>query len=63
MEFLKIPKLRGGVIMKLRGILNALIGVWFTIAPWAIGFADQSGALSSSIIFGNHSDYRVIMGL
>jgi len=31
--------------MKTRGILNALIGAWFTSAPWVIGFADQSGAL------------------
>jgi len=38
--------------MKLRGNLNALIGVWFIIAPWAIGYSDQSGALWSSIIFG-----------
>ncbi|AKO93224.1 SPW repeat protein [Priestia filamentosa] len=38
--------------MKTRGILNALIGVWFIIAPWVIGFSDQSGALWSSIIFG-----------
>ena len=52
MESLNIPKLRGGVIMKLRGNLNALIGVWFIIAPWAIGYSDQSGALWSSIIFG-----------
>ncbi|MGN2275082.1 SPW repeat domain-containing protein [Priestia megaterium] len=38
--------------MKTRGTLNALIGVWFTIAPWVIDFADQSGALSSSTFFG-----------
>lgn len=38
--------------MKTRGYLNALIGVWFIIAPWVIGFSDQSGALWSSIIFG-----------
>lgn len=38
--------------MKTRSYLNALIGVWFIIAPWVIGFSDQSGALWSSIIFG-----------
>ncbi|WP_242067963.1 SPW repeat protein [Priestia endophytica] len=38
--------------MKTRGSLNTLIGVWFIIAPWVIGFSDQSGALWSSIIFG-----------
>jgi hypothetical protein len=38
--------------VKTRGSLNALIGVWFIIAPWVIGFSDQSGALWSSIIFG-----------
>ncbi|MED3729440.1 SPW repeat protein [Priestia filamentosa] len=38
--------------MKTRGYLNALIGVWFIIAPWVMGFSDQSGALWSSIIFG-----------
>ncbi|MGG2091173.1 SPW repeat protein [Priestia aryabhattai] len=37
--------------MKLRGNLNALIGLWFIIAPWAIGYSDQSGALWSSIVF------------
>lgn len=38
--------------MKTRSILNALIGAWFTSAPWVIGFADQSGALSLSTFFG-----------
>jgi SPW repeat len=38
--------------VKTRGSLNALIGVWFIIAPWVIGFSDQAGALWSSIIFG-----------
>ena len=38
--------------MKTRGILNALIGAWFTSAPWVIGFADQSGALSLSTFWG-----------
>ncbi|AUO14691.1 SPW repeat protein [Priestia megaterium] len=38
--------------MKTRGILNALIGAWFIIAPWVIDFSNQSGALWSSIIFG-----------
>ncbi|MFF2445098.1 SPW repeat protein [Priestia megaterium] len=38
--------------MKTRGILNALIGAWFIIAPWVIDFSNQSGAFWSSIIFG-----------
>ncbi|GIN86687.1 hypothetical protein J6TS2_30730 [Heyndrickxia sporothermodurans] len=38
--------------MKTRSTLNALIGVWFIIAPWVIGFSDDSGALWSSVILG-----------
>ncbi|CAK8583447.1 SPW repeat protein (plasmid) [Priestia megaterium] len=38
--------------MKTRGILNALIGAWFIIAPWVIDSSDQAGAFWSSIIFG-----------
>ncbi|MCM3774146.1 SPW repeat protein [Priestia aryabhattai] len=38
--------------METRSILIALIGAWFILAPWVVGFSDQSGALWSSIIFG-----------
>ncbi|MBS4172604.1 SPW repeat protein [Bacillus sp. FJAT-49736] len=38
--------------MKTRSTLNALIGVWFIIAPWVVGFSDQSGALWSSVVIG-----------
>ena len=38
--------------MKARSVLNALIGIWFIIAPWVVGFSDQSGALWSSVILG-----------
>ncbi|MEK1828417.1 SPW repeat protein [Priestia megaterium] len=24
--------------MKTRGIINAIIGIWFVIAPWMLGF-------------------------
>jgi len=40
------------MIVETRSILIALIGAWFILAPWVIGFSDQSGALWSSIIFG-----------
>ncbi|KMY51578.1 SPW repeat protein [Peribacillus loiseleuriae] len=38
--------------MKTRSVLNALIGVWFFIAPWVLGFSDQTGALWLSVVFG-----------
>ncbi|WP_212031177.1 SPW repeat protein [Cytobacillus depressus] len=38
--------------MKIRSLLNALIGIWFFIAPWVMDFSDQSGALWLSLIFG-----------
>ncbi|WP_028401036.1 SPW repeat protein [Ectobacillus panaciterrae] len=38
--------------MKTRSTLNALIGIWFIIAPWVVGFSDQSGAVWSSVVFG-----------
>lgn len=38
--------------MKARSTLNALIGVWFIIAPWVFGFSDQTGALWLSGVFG-----------
>ncbi|MFF2449638.1 SPW repeat protein [Neobacillus sp. NPDC058068] len=38
--------------MQMRSLLNALIGIWFFIAPWVMGFSDQSGALWLSLILG-----------
>ncbi|MEK6445052.1 SPW repeat protein [Priestia aryabhattai] len=38
--------------MKARGIANAIIGIWFVIAPWLLGFSYDAGATSSSIVFG-----------
>ncbi|MCJ7842539.1 SPW repeat protein [Lederbergia sp. NSJ-179] len=38
--------------MKVRSALNALIGIWFFIAPWVMGFSDESGALWLSLIIG-----------
>lgn len=38
--------------MKWRNGLNAIIGVWFIIAPWVLGFADVSGAVWTSVVFG-----------
>ncbi|GAB1806171.1 MULTISPECIES: SPW repeat protein [Priestia] len=38
--------------MKTRGIINAIIGIWFVIAPWMLGFSYDAGATSASIVFG-----------
>ncbi|TVY00262.1 SPW repeat protein [Paenibacillus cremeus] len=38
--------------MKVRNVLSALIGIWFAAAPWIFGFADQNGALWTSVVFG-----------
>jgi hypothetical protein len=38
--------------MKTRSVLNALIGVWFAIAPWIFDFSDQSDILWLSVIIG-----------
>lgn len=41
--------------MKLRSIDNtivALIGIWFIIAPWIVGYSDDKGALWTSVIIG-----------
>lgn len=38
--------------MKALHWLNALIGIWFIIAPWALSFSGHSGALWASIIVG-----------
>jgi hypothetical protein len=38
--------------VKIRNSLNALIGLWFIIAPWVVGFSDNSGAVWTSVIIG-----------
>ncbi|MCZ8522238.1 MULTISPECIES: SPW repeat protein [Paenibacillus] len=38
--------------MTQRSSLTALIGLWFVLAPWIMGFAGESSALWSSIIGG-----------
>jgi len=38
--------------VKTRGIINAIIGIWFVIAPWMLGFSYDAGATSASIVFG-----------
>jgi hypothetical protein len=38
--------------VKIRGIINAIIGIWFVIAPWMLGFSYDRGATSASIVFG-----------
>ncbi|MFP7732407.1 SPW repeat protein [Priestia aryabhattai] len=38
--------------MKTRGFVNAVIGIWFILAPWMLGFSYDAGATSSSIVFG-----------
>jgi hypothetical protein len=38
--------------VKIRGIINAIIGIWFVIAPWMLGFSYDAGATSASIVFG-----------
>jgi hypothetical protein len=37
---------------KLNNSLAALIGVWFIIAPWALGYSDVSGAVTTSVVIG-----------
>ena len=38
--------------MKWRNWLAAIIGIWFIISPWVLGFSDKSGALWTSVIIG-----------
>ena len=40
-------------MVKTRGIINAVIGIWFVIAPWMLGFSYDTGATSASIVFGS----------
>ncbi|MEO2222761.1 SPW repeat domain-containing protein [Priestia megaterium] len=49
--------------MKLRGNLNALIGVWFIIAPWAIGVFKSIRSFMVKYSFWNYSSYCIFMGL
>lgn len=32
--------------------VNALIGVWFALSPWIVGFADHTAAMTSSVVVG-----------
>ncbi len=32
--------------------VNAVIGLWFIVAPWALGFSDKTAAVWTSVIFG-----------
>lgn len=38
--------------MKWAQWINALIGVWFIISPWTLGYSQYTGALWFSIILG-----------
>ncbi|WEG12872.1 SPW repeat protein [Pullulanibacillus sp. KACC 23026] len=38
--------------MKWAQWLNALIGIWFIISPWTLGFSQISMATTLSVIFG-----------
>ena len=40
-------------MVKTSGIINAVIGIWFVIAPWMLGFSYDAGATSASIVFGS----------
>ncbi|MED3850804.1 SPW repeat protein [Priestia megaterium] len=40
-------------MVKTRGIINAVIGIWFVIAPRMLGFSYDAGATSASIVFGS----------
>jgi len=32
--------------------LSGIIGIWLIVSPWVYGFANNTGALWNSIIFG-----------
>lgn len=32
--------------------VNAVVGAWFALSPWILGFADQPAAMASSVITG-----------
>ncbi|GMA49947.1 hypothetical protein GCM10025857_13040 [Alicyclobacillus contaminans] len=38
--------------MKWRNWINALIGIWFILAPWLLGFSHLSGATWTSVVIG-----------
>ncbi|GGJ06362.1 hypothetical protein GCM10010885_14400 [Alicyclobacillus cellulosilyticus] len=38
--------------MQWRNGLSALIGVWFILAPWILGFSDRTAAVWTSVIIG-----------
>ena len=39
-------------MMMWKNWVNAVIGLWFIIAPWALGFSDKTAAVWTSVIFG-----------
>ncbi|MCL6453892.1 MAG: SPW repeat protein [Alicyclobacillus sp.] len=38
--------------MKWRNGLNALIGIWFIVAPWVLGFSGRADATWTSVVIG-----------
>lgn len=39
-------------IMKWRNAINALIGIWFIISPWVMGFSHVTAAVWTSVVLG-----------
>ena len=35
-----------------RKIVNALLGVWVVLSPWALGFQDTTTAMSNAVVIG-----------
>jgi hypothetical protein len=38
--------------MKTRNLLASIIGIWFIVSPWVLGFSNHAGILWTSVIFG-----------
>ncbi len=38
--------------MKWMHWINALIGIWFLISPWTLGYSQSAGAVWYSVVFG-----------
>ncbi|MGH8820177.1 MAG: SPW repeat protein [Rhodoferax sp.] len=32
--------------------VNCLLGLWFVLSPWVVGYQDMSGAVASAIVLG-----------
>jgi hypothetical protein len=43
---------RRSSMMMWKNWVNAVIGLWFIVAPWALGFSDKTAAVWTSVIFG-----------